>query len=107
MTSQAEYEQEIARRESRLVESAAFRRVAPVIGLSLAVASFIVEAAVPMASGSMPEAVRAAVSAAALLGGTFGIGLVLLGTLPHQVTLDMRRDLLIMQLAGQADEEPR
>lgn len=45
--------------------------------------------------------------AAALLGGAFGIGLVLLGTLPHQVALDMRRGLLVMQLAEQADEEPR
>lgn len=107
MTSQAEYEQEIKRRESRFVEAAAFRRVAPVIGVSLAAASLMVEIAALIASGSMSEVLRVAILAAAFLSGTLGLGLVLLGTLPHQITLDMRRDLLIMQLAEEADEKLR
>lgn len=102
MISTTELEQEIARRESRLVESEKFRRAAPVVGMALAVASIAVAFAAPMVS--MDEAIRVLVSAAALLVGTCGLGLVLLGVLPHQVTLDMRRDLALAQLAEKAGE---
>ena len=104
MLSTTELEQEIARRESRLVEGERFRRAAPVAGMVLAFAAIVVEFAVPMASASMEEAIRVLVSAAALLAGTLGLGLVLLGVLPHQVTLDMRRDLALAQLAEKAGE---
>lgn len=104
MISTTELEQEIARRESRLVEGEGFRRAAPVAGMVLAFAAIVVEFAVLMASASMEEAIRVPVSAAALLAGTFGLGLVLLGVLPHQVTLDMRRDLALEQLAEKAGE---
>lgn len=104
MISTTELEQEIARRESRLVEGERFRRAAPVAGMMLAFAAIVVEFAVLMASASMEEAIRVLVSAAALLAGTFGLGLVLLGVLPHQVTLDMRRDLALAQLAEKAGE---
>lgn len=104
MISMTELEQEIARRESRLVEGERFRRAAPVVGMVLAFAAIVVEFAVLMASASMEEAIRVLVSAAALLAGTFGLGLVLLGVLPHQVTLDMRRDLALAQLAEKAGE---
>ena len=104
MISTTELEQEIARRESRLVEGERFRRAAPVVGMVLAFAAIVVEFAVLMASASMEEAIRVLVSAAALLAGTFGLGLVLLGVLPHQVTLDMRRDLALAQLAEKAGE---
>lgn len=104
MISTTELEQEIARRESRLVEGERFRRAAPVAGMVLAFAAIVVEFAVLMASASMEEAIRVLVSAAALLAGTFGLGLVLLGVLPHQVTLDMRRDLALAQLAEKAGE---
>ena len=102
MISTTELEQEIARRESRLVEGERFRRAAPVAGMVLALASTVVAFAALMAS--MDEAVRVLVSAAALLAGTFGLGLVLLGVLPRQVTLDMRRDLALAQLAEKAGE---
>ena len=98
MISTTELEQEIARRESRLVEGERFRRAAPVAGMVLAFAAIVAEFAVLMASASMEEAIRVLVSAAALLAGTFGLGLVLLGVLPRQVTLDMRRDLALAQL---------
>lgn len=104
MISTTELEQEIARRESRLVEGERFRRAAPVAGMVLAFAAIVVEFAVLMASASMEEAIRVLVSAAALLAGTFGLELVLLGVLPHQVTLDMRRDLALAQLAEKAGE---
>lgn len=104
MISTTELEQEIARRESRLVEGERFRRAAPVAGMVLAFAAIVVEFAVLMTSASMEEAIRVLVSAAALLAGTFGLGLVLLGVLPHQVTLDMRRDLALAQLAEKAGE---
>lgn len=104
MISTTELEQEIARRESRLVEGERFRRATPVAGMMLAFAAIVVEFAVLMASASMEEAIRVLVSAAALLAGTFGLGLVLLGVLPHQVTLDMRRDLALAQLAEKAGE---
>lgn len=104
MISTTELEQEIARRESRLVEGERFRRAAPVAGMVLAFAAIVVEFAVLMASASMEEAIRVLVSAAALLAGTFGLGLVLLGVLPRQVTLDMRRDLALAQLAEKAGE---
>lgn len=104
MISTTELEQEIARRESRLVEGERFRRAAPVAGMVLAFAAIVVEFAVLMASASMEEAIRVLVSAAALLAGTFGLGLVLLGVLSHQVTLDMRRDLALAQLAEKAGE---
>lgn len=104
MISTTELEQEIARRESRLVEGERFRRAAPVAGMVLAFAAIVAEFAVLMASASMEEAIRVLVSAAALLAGTFGLGLVLLGVLPHQVTLDMRRDLALAQLAEKAGE---
>lgn len=104
MISTTELEQEIARRESRLVEGERFRRAAPVAGMVLAFAAIVVEFAVLMASASMEEAIRVLVSAAALLAGTLGLGLVLLGVLPHQVTLDMRRDLALAQLAEKAGE---
>ena len=104
MISTTELEQEIARRESRLVEGERFRRAAPVAGMVLTFAAIVVEFAVLMASASMEEAIRVLVSAAALLAGTFGLGLVLLGVLPHQVTLDMRRDLALAQLAEKAGE---
>ena len=104
MISTTELEQEIARRESRLVEGERFRRAAPVAGMVLAFAAIVVEFAVLMASASMEEAIRVLVSAAALLAGTFGWGLVLLGVLPRQVTLDMRRDLALSQLAEKAGE---
>ena len=104
MISTTELEQGIARRESRLVEGERFRRAAPVAGMVLAFAAIVVEFAVLMASASMEEAIRVLVSAAALLAGTFGLGLVLLGVLPHQVTLDMRRDLALAQLAEKAGE---
>lgn len=104
MISTTELEQEIARRESRLVEGERFRRAAPVAGMVLAFAAIVVEFAVLMASASMEEAIRVLVSAAALLAGTFGLGLVLLGVLPHQVTLDMRRDLALAQLVEKAGE---
>ena len=97
MLSTTELEQEIARRESRFVEGERFRRAAPVVGM-------VVEFAVLMASASMEEAIRVLVSAATFLAGTFGLGLVLLGVLPHQVTLDMRRDLALEQLAEKAGE---
>lgn len=102
MISTTELEQEIARRESRLVEGEKFRRAAPVVGMALAIAAIVVEFAVLMAS--MEEAVRVPVSAATFLAGTFGLGLVLLGVLPHQVTLDMRRDLALEQLAEKVGE---
>lgn len=104
MLSTTELEQEIARRESRFVEGERFRRVAPVVGMVLAFAAIVVEFAVLMASASMEEAIRVPVSAATFLAGTFGLGLVLLGVLPHQVTLDMRRDLALEQLAEKAGE---
>ena len=104
MISTTELEQEIARRESRLVEGERFRRAAPAVGVLLAVASIAVEFAVLMASASMEEAIRVLVSAAAFLAGTFGLGLVLLGVLPHQVTLDMRCALALAQLAEKAGE---
>lgn len=104
MISTTELEQEIARRESRLVEGERFRRAAPVAGMVLAFAAIVVEFAVLMASASMEEAIRVPVSAATFLAGTFGLGLVLLGVLPHQVTLDMRRDLALAQLAEKAGE---
>lgn len=104
MISTTELEQEIARRESRLVEGERFRRAAPVAGMVLAFAAIVVEFAVLMASASMEEAIRVLVSAAAFLAGTFGLGLVLLGVLPRQVTLDMRRDLALAQLAEKAGE---
>lgn len=104
MISTTELEQEIARRESRLVEGERFRRAAPVAGMVLAFAAIVVEFAVLMASASMEEAIRVLVSAATLLAGTFGLGLVLLGVLPHQATLDMRRDLALAQLAEKAGE---
>lgn len=104
MISTTELEQEIARRESRLVEGERFRRAAPAVGALLAVASIAVEFAVLMASASMEEAIRVLVSAAAFLAGTFGLGLVLLGVLPHQVTLDMRCALALAQLAEKAGE---
>lgn len=104
MISTTELEQEIARRESRLVEGERFRRAAPVAGMVLAFAAIVVEFAVLMASASMEEAIRVLVSAAALLAGAFGLGLVLLGVLPRQVTLDMRRDLALAQLAEKAGE---
>ena len=104
MISTTELEQEIARRESRLVEGREFRRAAPVAGMVLAFAAIVVEFAVLMASASMEEAIRVLVSAAALLAGTFGLGLVLLGVLPRQVTLDKRRDLALAQLAEKAGE---
>ena len=104
MISTTELEQEIARRESRLVEGERFRRAAPVAGMVLALAAIVVEFAVLMASASMDGAIRVLVSAAALLAGTLGLGLVLLGVLPHQVTLDMRRDLALAQLAEKAGE---
>ena len=104
MISTTELEQEIARRESRLVEGREFRRAAPVVGMVLAFAAIVVEFAVLMASASMEEAIRVLVSAATFLAGTFGLGLVLLGVLPHQVTLDMRRDLALAQLAEKAGE---
>lgn len=97
MISTTELEQEIARRESRLVEGEGFRRVAPPVGVALAVASIAVAFAALMVS--MDEAIRVLVSAAALLAGTCGLGLVLLGVLPHQVTLGMRSDLALAQLA--------
>lgn len=102
MISTTELEQEIARRESRLVEGEKFRRAAPVAGMALAIAAIVVEFAVLMAS--MEEAIRVPVSAATFLAGTFGLGLVLLGVLPHQVTLDMRRDLALEQLAEKVGE---
>lgn len=102
MISTTELEQEIARRESRLVEGEKFRRAAPVVGMALAIAAIVVEFAVLMAS--MEEAIRVPVSAATFLAGTFGLGLVLLGVLPHQVTLDMRRDLALEQLAEKVGE---
>ena len=105
MISTTELEQEIARRESRLVEGREFRRAAPVAGMALAIAAIVVEFAVLMASASMDGAIRVLVSAATLLAGTSGLGLVLLGVLPHQATLDMRRDLVLEQLAEKADEE--
>lgn len=104
MLSTTELEQEIARRESRFVEGERFRRAAPVVGMVLAFAAIVVEFAVPMASASMEEAIRVFVSASTFLAGTFGLGLVLLGVLPHQVTLDMRRDLALEQLAEKAGE---
>lgn len=104
MISTTELEQEIARRESRFVEGERFRRAAPVAGMVLAGAAIVVEFAVLMASASMDGAIRVLVSAAALLAGTLGLGLVLLGVLPHQVTLDMRRDLALAQLAEKAGE---
>lgn len=104
MTSTTELEQEIARRESRLVEGERFRRAAPVVGMVLACAAIVAEFAVLMASASMDGAIRVLVSAATLLAGTSGLGLVLLGVLPHQVTLDMRRDLALAQLAEKAGE---
>ena len=104
MISTTELEQEIARRESRLVEGERFRRAAPVAGMVLAFAAIVVEFAMLMASASMEEAIRVLVSAATLLAGTLGLGLVLLGVLPHQVTLDMRRDLALAQLAEKAGE---
>lgn len=104
MISTTELEQEIARRESRLVEGERFRRAAPVAGMVLAFAAIVVEFAVLMASASMDGAIRVLVSAATLLAGTLGLGLVLLGVLPHQVTLDMRRDLALAQLAEKAGE---
>ena len=104
MISTTELEQEIARRESRLVEGERFRRAAPVAGMVLALAAIVVEFAVLMASASMDGAIRVLVSAATLLAGTLGVGLVLLGVLPHQVTLDMRRDLALAQLAEKAGE---
>lgn len=104
MISTTELEQEIARRESRLVEGERFRRAAPVAGMVLALAAIVVEFAVLMASASMDGAIRVLVSAATLLAGTLGLGLVLLGVLPHQVTLDMRRDLALAQLAEKAGE---
>ena len=104
MISTTELEQETARRESRLVEGERFRRAAPVAGMVLAFAAIVVEFAVLMASASMEEAIRVPVSAATFLAGTFGLGLVLLGVLPHQVTLDMRRDLALAQLAEKAGE---
>lgn len=102
MISTTELEQEIARRESRLVEGEGFRRAASTAGLVLALASTVVAFAALMAS--MDEAVRVLVTAAAFLAGTFGLGLVLLGVLPHQVTLDMRRALALAQLAEKAGE---
>ena len=102
MISTTELEQEIARRESRLVEGEGFRRAASAAGLVLAFASTVVAFAALMAS--MDEAVRVLVTAATLLAGTFGLGLVLLGVLPHQVTLDMRRALALAQLAEKAGE---
>lgn len=105
MISTTELEQEIARRESRLVEGERFRRAAPVVGMVLACAAIVAEFAVLMASASMDGAIKVLVSAATLLAGTSGLGLVLLGVLPHQVTLDMRRDLALAQLAEKADEE--
>lgn len=104
MFSTTELEQEIARRESRFVEGERFRRAAPVAGMVLAFAAIVVEFAVLMASASMEEAIRVLVSAATFLAGAFGLGLVLLGVLPHQVTLDMRRDLALEQLAEKAGE---
>lgn len=104
MISTTELEQEIARRESRLVEGERFRRAVPVAGMVLAFAAIVAEFAVLMASASMEEAIRVLVSAATLLAGTLGLGLVLLGVLPHQVTLDMRRDLALAQLAEKAGE---
>lgn len=104
MLSTTELEQEIARRESRFVEGERFRRAAPVVGMVLACAAIAVEFAVPMASASMDGAIRVFVSAAAFLAGTSGLGLVLLGVLPHQVTLDMRRDLALEQLAEKVGE---
>ena len=104
MLSTTELEQEIARRESRFVEGERFRRAAPVAGMVLAFAAIVAEFAVLMASASMEEAVRVPVSAATFLAGTFGLGLVLLGVLPHQVTLDMRRDLALEQLAEMVGE---
>lgn len=105
MLLMTELEQEIARRESRFVEGERFRRAAPVVGMVLAFAAIVVEFAVLMASASMDGAIRVPVSAATLLAGTSGLGLVLLGVLPHQATLDMRRDLVLEQLAEKADEE--
>lgn len=102
MISTTELEQEIARRESRLVEGEGFRRAASAAGLVLSLASTVVAFAALMAS--MDEAVRVLVTAAAFLAGTFGLGLVLLGVLPHQVTLDMRRALALAQLAEKAGE---
>lgn len=104
MLSTTELEQEIARRESRLVEGEKFRRAAPVVGMALAIAAIVVEFAVLMAS--MEEAIRVPVSAATFLAGTFGLELVLLGVLPHQVTLDMRRALALEQLAEKVGEGP-
>lgn len=104
MISTTELEQEIARRESRLVEGERFRRAAPAVGVVLAVAAIVVEFAVLMASASMDGAIRVPVSAATFLAGTFGLGLVLLGVLPHQVTLGMRSDLTLAQLAEKAGE---
>lgn len=104
MISTTELEQEIARRESRLVEREEFRRAAPVAGMVLAFAAIVVEFAVLMASASMDGAIRVLVSAATLLAGALGLGLVLLGVLPHQVTLDMRHDLALAQLAEKAGE---
>lgn len=104
MISTTELEQEIARRESRLVEGEGFRRAAPVAGMVFAFTAIVVEFAVLMASASMDEAVRVLVTAAAFLAGTFGLGLVLLGVLPHQVTLGMRSDLALARLAEKAGE---
>ncbi len=99
MVSTTELEQEIERRESRLVESEAFRRVAPPVGVMLMIASIAVEFAVLIASSSMGDSIRVLVSAGAFLAGGLGFGLVLLGVLPHQVTLGLRHDLLLAQLA--------
>lgn len=104
MISTTELEQEIARRESRFVEREGFRRAAPVAGMVFAFAAIVVEFAVLMASASMDGAIRVLVSAATLLAGTLGLGLVLLGVLPHQVTLDMRRALALAQLAEKVGE---
>lgn len=104
MISTTELEQEIARRESRLVEGEKFRRAAPAVGVALALASTAVEFAALMASAYVDQAIRVPVSAAAFLAGAFGLGLVLLAVLPHQVTLDMRLALALAQLAEKAGE---
>ncbi|WP_294416452.1 hypothetical protein [uncultured Senegalimassilia sp.] len=104
MISTTELEQEIARRESRLVEGEGFRRVAPPVGVALMAASIAVEFAVLIASSSMGDSIRVLVSAGAFLAGGLGLGLVLLGVLPHQVTLGMRSDLALAQLAEKAGE---
>lgn len=100
----AEYRQEIERRESRFIESAGFRRLAPKIGISLAVSSIVVEFGVLLASSLVSEVFRVTVSACAFASGIFGIGLVLLATIPHQITMDMRKTEILDSIASQCDE---